>query len=176
MTFVVSGNSFSGSAGSDVAGYISSATFNIGTVVHDNTYSSTLTQPISVYVFGPAGQVVDGTDVPTTFHLEYHTGAATVHGGAGSDAISYEDAGSGVTVNLAAGTSSGSGGSATFTSIENAIGGSGGDTLTGNGAANTLHGNDGNDIITGGGGNDTIDGGAGNDTIDGGAGFDTLVL
>ncbi len=50
--------------------------------------------------------------------------------------------------------------------IENAIGGSGNDTLIGNDAANTLKG---------GPGNDTIDGGAGIDTIDGGAGIDAAV-
>jgi serralysin len=47
--------------------------------------------------------------------------------------------------------------------IENAIGGSGDDTITGNAAANTL---------SGGGGNDTLIGGAGNDTLIGGSGSD----
>ena len=134
------------------------------TVVHDNTYSTTVAQPISVYVFGPNGQVVDGSDTATTFHLEYHSGAATIHGGAGSDAISYEDDGAGVTINLATGTSSGAGGTTTFTSIENAYGGSGNDTITGDAGANTLVGNDGNDTLDGGAGADTMIGGTGNDT------------
>ena len=140
-----------------------SATFNIGTVVHDNTYSTGVAQPISVYVFGPNGQVVDGSDTATVFHLEYHSGTATVHGGAGSDAISYADDGAGVTINLGAGTATGVGGTTTFTSIENAIGGAGNDTITGNAGANTLVGDD---------GNDTLDGGAGADII-GGVGTDT---
>ena len=127
MSFVVSGNTFSGSAGSDVSGYIASANFNIGTVVHDNTYSLDLAQPISVYVFGPDGQTVNGSDVATTFHLEYHSGSATVHGGAGSDAISYSDDTAGVTIDLLTGTASGAGGTTTFTSVENAIGGGGND-------------------------------------------------
>jgi Ca2+-binding RTX toxin-like protein len=79
--------------------------------------------------------------------------------------------------------------------IENATGGSGNDTITGNDLANILLGNGGNDTINGAGGNDTINGGTGvdiliggtgNDTIyfdsldnltllDGGAGFDTLI-
>ena len=42
MSFVVTGNTFSGSAGSDVSGYTTAAAFDIGTVVHDNTYSSAL--------------------------------------------------------------------------------------------------------------------------------------
>jgi serralysin len=45
--------------------------------------------------------------------------------------------------------------------IENANGGTGNDTITGNSIANVLKGNAGNDRIAGGGGNDTIDGGAG---------------
>jgi serralysin len=49
--------------------------------------------------------------------------------------------------------------------IENANGGSGSDTITGNVLANVLKGNGGNDRITGGGGNDTIEGGAGSDTV-----------
>ncbi|WP_235885640.1 M10 family metallopeptidase C-terminal domain-containing protein [Bradyrhizobium niftali] len=50
--------------------------------------------------------------------------------------------------------------------IDNAIGGSGNDTLVGNAIANAL---------SGGGGNDTITGGAGNDAINGGSGTDTAV-
>ena len=164
MSFVVTGNSFSGSAGSDVSGYTTSATFDIVTVVHDNTYSSALAQPISLYLLGPDGQVVNGSDTATTFHVEYHTGAATVHAGAGSDAISYSDDSAGVTIDLAGGTATGVGGTTTFTSIENAVGGSGNDSITGSAGANVLIGNDGNDTITGGGSADTIIGGAGTDT------------
>ena len=47
------------------------------------------------------------------------------------------------------------GGTTTFTSIENAYGGGGNDTITGSVGANTL---------TGGGGDDTLDGGAEKDT------------
>lgn len=50
--------------------------------------------------------------------------------------------------------------------IEDAIGGSGHDTLTGNDAAN---------VLTGGAGNDSASGGIGADTLDGGAGGDTLL-
>ena len=165
--FVVTNNSFSGSAGSDVSGITGSATFNIGTVVHDNTYSTTVAQPISVYLTGPNGQVVNASDTATNFHLEYHSGAATVHGGAGSDAISYSDDGAGVSIDLAAGTATGVSGTTTFTSIENAFGGGGNDTITGGAGADTLVGID---------GNDTLDGGAGADTMIGGPGDDTYVV
>nr|WP_306666327.1 M10 family metallopeptidase [Bradyrhizobium campsiandrae] len=48
--------------------------------------------------------------------------------------------------------------------IENAIGGSGNDSISGNAVANVLDGGAGDDTITGGGGNDTIIGGSGTDT------------
>jgi serralysin len=47
--------------------------------------------------------------------------------------------------------------------IENAVGGRGGDELIGNWAANTLTGNAGNDVLWGDGGNDVLKGGAGRD-------------
>ncbi|WP_083519337.1 matrixin family metalloprotease, partial [Bradyrhizobium jicamae] len=47
--------------------------------------------------------------------------------------------------------------------IDNAIGGSGNDAITGNAIANTLNGGSGNDTLTGGAGNDTILGGSGAD-------------
>lgn len=68
--------------------------------------------------------------------------------------------------------------------IENAIGGSGNDTIVGNNADNVLSGGAGNDTISGGGGSDTLNGGPGNDslsadngvgsTLNGDAGNDTL--
>ena len=69
--------------------------------------------------------------------------------------------------------------------IENAIGGSGDDRLTGNKVANVLTGSDGNDSLTGGAGADSMDGGEGDDiyTADGAdtiteaadGGFDTML-
>ena len=58
------------------------------------------------------------------------------------------------------------------TYIENATGGSGNDTLTGNLLGNNLIGGSGNDSISGGDGVDVLKGGLGTDTIDGGAGSD----
>ncbi|WP_082364470.1 M10 family metallopeptidase [Novosphingobium sp. AAP93] len=68
--------------------------------------------------------------------------------------------------------------------IENALGGSGGDTLIGSELANLLdggagadglQGNGGDDILRGGTGNDQLDGGVGNDTLSGGDGDDVLI-
>ena len=52
-------------------------------------------------------------------------------------------------------------------SIENAVGGSGNDSITGSTEAN---------VLTGGAGNDTITGGSGNDTLNGGTGTDQAVF
>ena len=57
--------------------------------------------------------------------------------------------------------------------IENAVGGSGADTLIGNNVDNVLNGGGGNDNLSGGGGNDTLIGGSGADTLNGGTGNNT---
>ncbi len=61
-------------------------------------------------------------------------------------------------------------------SIENAVGGSGSDTIYGNGLANMLVGGGGNDKLYGLAGDDILEGGAGNDTIDGGSGIDYVIF
>ncbi len=58
------------------------------------------------------------------------------------------------------------------TVIENAIGGSGSDTITGNSANNTLNGGPGDDHLCSNKGNDTLNGGTGNDSMYGGTGND----
>lgn len=60
--------------------------------------------------------------------------------------------------------------------IENATGGRGNDTITGNAAANVLNGGAGNDRLSGLGGNDTLVGGTGNDVLTGGAGADAFMF
>ena len=58
--------------------------------------------------------------------------------------------------------------------IENAMGGSGNDTITGNGADNFLVGRGGNDRLVGGTGADVVRGSSGNDTLVGEGGNDKL--
>lgn len=58
--------------------------------------------------------------------------------------------------------------------IENAITGSGNDTVTGNDAANSIRSGGGNDTVTGGAGADTLAGAAGDDRLIGGADGDAL--
>lgn len=58
------------------------------------------------------------------------------------------------------------------TLFENAIGGDGDDTLTGNAQTNLLSGMRGDDTLSGGDGNDTLTGGPGADSLHGGTGVD----
>ena len=60
--------------------------------------------------------------------------------------------------------------------IENAIGGSGDDTIAGNQANNALAGSPGSDRLFGSVGNDILDGGPGADLMDGGGGNDRYVV
>ncbi len=108
-----------------------------------------------------------------------------LHGGAGIDTVNYLGSGAGVTVSLLAGATNTGGRAAgdTLVSIENILGSTYKDSLTGNAQANRLQGssNDdelyglaGDDRLEGGYGADTLDGGAGNDILEGGYGADTL--
>ena len=107
-------------------------------------------------------------------------GDDTLNGGANAaagDTADYSAATTVVTVNLstAAAQNTGSGtGTDRLIGIENVIGGSVGDNLTGNNNANLLDGRNGNDILTGRGGNDTLLGGFGADQLYGGDGDDLL--
>ncbi|WP_137180895.1 calcium-binding protein [Roseomonas sp. AR75] len=81
-------------------------------------------------------------------------GNDTFIGGAGSDYVEYSNATLGVEVDLTAGTAQdGEGGADTLVSIENVIGGSGADTLTGveqrGRAASLLRGSAGDDLLIG---------------------------
>ena len=61
-------------------------------------------------------------------------------------------------------------------SIENAIGGTGNDKLTGNSIGNSLDGGNGNDQLYGLDGSDILNGGLGNDLCNGGNGNDTAIV
>jgi Ca2+-binding RTX toxin-like protein len=108
--------------------------------------------------------------------LEGGAGADVLNGGAGSDTASYAGAATGVIASLAdASINTGDAAGDTFTNIENLIGSSHADRLTGDAGDNTIDGGLGNDTIDGGAGNDTLIGGAGDDTLIGGAGADALI-
>lgn len=114
-------------------------------------------------------------------------GKDVIDGGAGNDTASYAEKTGSVSVVLNGATAVnvkvGGVNEDTLKSVENVIGGSGNDALTGDGSATRLVGNNGNDTLRGGDGNDFLSGGngadqlfgdAGNDTLTGGAGADAM--
>jgi Ca2+-binding RTX toxin-like protein len=138
-------------------------------------------------IYGKAGNDTisagDGDDII----YEVYSGTDFIDGGAGVDTLDYSGASSyRVTISLQTGIQSDSNStpsSDTVSGIENVIGGSGNDTITGSDLANILQGGSGNDVLYGQGGNDTLKGDAGTDTlrgedgndlIYGGSGLDTM--
>jgi serralysin len=104
------------------------------------------------------------------------SGQNRLNGGNGVDTVSYITASGAVTVTLAVTgfQNTGAGGTDQLLGIENLIGSTFNDTLTGsNTTANTLNGAAGNDTLNGLDGADTLIGGAGDDVMDGGLGVDT---
>lgn len=97
-------------------------------------------------------------------------------GGTGTDTYNLSATSAAATVDLLAGTaSSGQTGNDTLSGIENVIGSTAGDSLTGDDNANTLTGLGGDDILAGGGGADRLVGSAGGDMLTGAAGADSFV-
>ena len=83
-------------------------------------------------------------------------------GGADEDTITFTSTSLGVDVDLAVGAASGAEiGSDTIVGVENVVGGSGNDALTGDGGANILDGGAGDDVLTG----DGVSVGGSNETI-----------
>ncbi len=103
------------------------------------------------------------------------SGRDRLDGGDGEDTASYATASAGVTVNLDD-TSENKGQAAgdRYFSIEEVVGSSFGDKLTGDSAANGFAGGDGNDVLKGGAGGDGLSGQAGDDVLKGGRGGDSL--
>jgi serralysin len=108
--------------------------------------------------------------------------ALTIYDSGGNDTLDCSGYSAAQTIDLHPGSFSSVGGLvhnigiSTTTIIENAIGGSGNDTLIANDLGCTLTGGGGNDILIGGVGNDRLIGGAGIDTMTGGGGADTFVF
>ncbi|WP_426032400.1 calcium-binding protein [Cypionkella sp. TWP1-2-1b2] len=97
-----------------------------------------------------------------------------IDGGTGVDTYDGHLLSGAITVNLAAGIARSAGSIDSLTGIEDVIGGTLADRLTGDSLANRLQGQAGNDALDGGIGNDVLFGGAGNDSIIGGVGNDRL--
>ncbi|RIK78198.1 MAG: hypothetical protein DCC68_15775 [Planctomycetota bacterium] len=98
-------------------------------------------------------------------------GNGTIDGGGGVNTLAYTAFTTPVTVNLS--TLSGTG-FANVLNVQNVVGGTVGDSITGNNADNQLEGRNGNDTLVGLGGNDILIDGTGSDSLDGGDGDDTF--
>jgi Ca2+-binding RTX toxin-like protein len=100
------------------------------------------------------------------------------YGGSGIDTVDFSEAALNVRAILGSAgfVNTSNYGSDLYNSIENLIGGSGNDSLTGDGNANLLDGRAGNDTLFGGAGDDRLLGGAGNDLLIGDAGADAIDL
>ncbi|MDJ0630833.1 MAG: M10 family metallopeptidase [Rhodobacter sp.] len=107
--------------------------------------------------------------------------ALTVFDTGGIDTLDFSPVSAAQTIDLGDAAISDVGGAtgtlaiARGTVIENAIGGSGNDTLLGNGADNMLNGGGGDDSLSGFDGADTLHGGGNADTLRGGGGNDRLL-
>ncbi|AEQ52571.1 M10 family metallopeptidase C-terminal domain-containing protein [Pelagibacterium halotolerans] len=113
----------------------------------------------------------DDTIVATT-----DDGDDTLIGADGIDTLDFSRISADVTAHLGSNTaSSAQTGNDRLNTIENVIGGSGNDTLTGSAAPNMIWGGDGDDTMRGNGGDDILFGERGNDWVHAGPGDDTLI-
>jgi len=155
------GSIFSGS-GNDVV-------YNTGTLGNDVLLGS------GNDLFSNLGGTLDGCAIGDTGDDTFVSGedSECFNGGADTDTYDASNATGDMEIDLLTGLASGHGDD-TLTSIENAIGGSGNDILTGTADNNLLDGGAGNDSLSGDDGNDTLLGDDGSDTLNGGEGDDSL--
>lgn len=128
---------------------------------------------------GDSNDTLNGGDDDDRMHGGL--GNDTMNGGDGSDTADYSNATpdgldgaiqaegfGGVTVNLGAGTATGSFGTDTLIDVENAVGTANDDILQGDSLGNVLNGGDGDDNIEGQAGDDILIAGAGTNILTGG--------
>ncbi|TFH16060.1 MAG: hypothetical protein E4H02_06500, partial [Lentisphaerales bacterium] len=138
-----------------------------GTVSVTDTVNFLLNADVIDRILGGSGDDQFAFEEDAEFH-------GTIDGGGGIDTLDYSAHTIPVTVDLVAGTATGTNG---VTGIRNLIGGAGDDVLTGNELANEIDGGAGNDVLAGGAGDDTLAGGVGDDTyaFSEGGGTDVVV-
>ncbi|WP_245283764.1 calcium-binding protein [Bradyrhizobium sp. URHD0069] len=134
-------------------------------------------------IFGDAGNdtlmgglgndvIKGGADNDTFVVQATGDGRDSYDGGDGIDTLDYSALNLAVNLTLKDGVTTYQ--TDTIENIENVIGGSAADKLTGNSLDNVLTGNAGDDTLKGGAGNDILNGGGGLDSLDGGADNDLL--
>jgi hypothetical protein len=163
----VSGLAVNGGLGNDLLTVIGTSpstpvTFNggggINTLIGPNTNNS---WNIAANDAGNVGNVafssiqnLTGGTANDNFVFNNGTGVTgTINGGGGFDTLDYHQYATGVTVNLLAGTATGTGG---VVNVHNVIGSPLNDTITGDNAGDVITLNGGKDIVTGGAGNDAF--------------------
>lgn len=123
---------------------------NMSFMTGDTTYTGSRTATIDTVWDAGGEDTFDASAYASSVRLDLREGMFSNFSGIDDVAIAYD------------------------TVIENAIGGSGRDVITGNAAANALDGRGGRDVIKGGSGGDSLNGGGGNDRIKGGSGKDVI--
>jgi Ca2+-binding RTX toxin-like protein len=123
------------------------------------------------------GNILNGGAGNDTFLAVAAVAADVFIGGPGLDTVDYSVRTHALALTIDGKPTSGEGGEGDTIdlTVENLIGGSGNDTLTGSAAANRLEGGPGDDTLYGMDGDDVLIGGAGNDTLYGGNGDDTFL-
>jgi hypothetical protein len=132
---------------------------------------------LSGLTFSNIQNLTGGTANDTFAFSKGATVAGVIDAGGGFNTLDYSAYTSSITVNLATGAATGlNGGSpAGVTNIDEVVGGSGNDTLTGDAAGNVLIGGPGKDTIIGGSGRSVLIGGSGKDQVTGGSSDDILI-
>ncbi|MCE7997259.1 MAG: hypothetical protein HEP70_00220 [Rhodobiaceae bacterium] len=126
-------------------------------IYHGQTYQ--LHVSVNGVVIGPSTSTTASDDI-----LNGGAGNDALFGGDGNDTASYEGTAGALTIDLAAGTTTGADND-TLISIESVIGGSGNDVIFGTTGVNSLSGGAGNDTFYGRGGGDAFNGGSGTDLV-----------
>ncbi len=133
---------------------------------------------------GGWGDLLDGRDGADALYggdgndkLRGGLGGDRLDGGDGTDRALYNQATSGVVVDLSnASQNAGEAAGDSYISVEQVVGSDHDDTIRGDAGANTLWGGNGTDGLEGGDGNDRLFGGSGADGLTGGAGADHFVF
>ncbi|SEH29930.1 calcium-binding protein [Magnetospirillum fulvum] len=152
-TFYADGNtnSFIGGGGADIVSY-SNSTVDL---IIDQTQSGIATGLARGDGYSGIATIVGGS-LSDTFIGGTASGSATMDGSGGENWVSYLNATSGATVNLATGVNAGSALYDHFVNVKNIVASAYGDRLTGDSNNNTFFAGAGADTFTGGGGIDVV--------------------
>ncbi len=161
-------NDIIGGSEDDVLSGLNSA--GVWEIIHSGTYTSqgrTLTWD--------SIESLNGSGMNDTFIFrDGATMAGSIDGRGGTDTLDFSNYTTGIIATLQNGFVNVI--FAGVTSIENIVGGSGNDSLTGNDKNNVLDGGAGDDILSGLGGDDTLYAGLGTNILYGGDGYDTGII